>query len=994
MIDLDAEHNNHSSASTAYAEAEFAHFDDANVPPLPEQAHIFGTLPGIAVMTFGVIAPGLLIAAASIACCERITKLILKHPLETLVECALVLLIPIANYAVWSAICKKDMRFAIRRGIMNGMAIGMSACVGAIATAAVILGYAASDELTGNPHPGAFTSIAAASWFACATAVYLADVLKKSRELRSSRLRTVLYSALGVVMAVAAFAGAEARSVCIRIAEYMATSEKQEERKAGLDFLRALNPERDLIMEGADPRTAGIPGLFIRIDNVTQRQLYFAVTGKPYRDDKSANFAAMPDDYLRKHVVGLPVNGLSLLRSQMTGSVNPESLTSTIDWIFVFKNRTYKPEEARAEFGLPEGAVISEVTLWKEGRPVRANFNASGKAAGAFSPMVAGHDAPAIVTDLGRGRALLHCYPVPAQGELKIGLKVLVPLKLHALTDASLALPRFIDANFQILNDNVFKLRAPETISLEADGIKSGTTQSGEKSLSGRLKTEVLTGPGLSVRVARPASLGPIAVKDPLSAGETYIVETIRKVAAPVPRHLVVVVDGSHGVSEHAREIGEALQKLPPQISKSIVIASDESSEPEIKPLSEGLSLLAKTKFSGGQDNLQAVVKAAEAAGESKGGAVLWIHGPQPSFNKEMYIMSPYTAPPALYELAIDNGAMDANEFFKNHREIGLFTAVPRSASIKADLERFIAKWQPGGTDFVIDLAVSKDKPAAKEGGERQSLELSALYANELVHKLVRAGAYSQAVRVAVQHRIVTPVSLASVFESDAAYAAARDGQVDSSTNSPFALRNPEAGDAYRQNASARSVASTAYLGGLRHGQAKSGTGSALMHGQQAYGNTIAFNSGAKPGRAEQTENQSSDWSASAVEQVTAGNEESNAPRISGATNGTVGPQGADATFITGVNTAGVVRVNNLANLEAMLNIFATLGMLFGLATGVWLAGTGFMRMMAAHKGNDAGDSGHTPRLAWGTALVMFGIMLPGVINWFVASARDANLFS
>src|SRR6202011_3527853 len=47
------------------------------------------------------------------------------------------------------------------------------------------------------------------------------------------------------------------------------------------------------------------------------------------------------------------------------------------------------------------------------------------------------------------------------------------------------------------------------------------------------------------------------------------------------------------------------------------------------------------------------------------------------------------------------------------------------------------------------------------------------------------------------------------------------------------------------------------------------------------------------------------------------------APQLQGATNGTIGPQGADATYVTGLNTAGTVRVNNLANLEAMLNLLA-----------------------------------------------------------------------
>lgn len=44
-------------------------------------------------------------------------------------------------------------------------------------------------------------------------------------------------------------------------------------------------------------------------------------------------------------------------------------------------------------------------------------------------------------------------------------------------------------------------------------------------------------------------------------------------------------------------------------------------------------------------------------------------------------------------------------------------------------------------------------------------------------------------------------------------------------------------------------------------------------------------------------------------------------PILQGATNGTIAPQGGDATVVQGVNTAGTVRVNNLANLAACGNL-------------------------------------------------------------------------
>ncbi len=103
--------------------------------------------------------------------------------------------------------------------------------------------------------------------------------------------------------------------------------------------------------------------------------------------------------------------------------------------------------------------------------------------------------------------------------------------------------------------------------------------------------------------------------------------------------------------------------------------------------------------------------------------------------------------------------------------------------------------------------------------------------------------------------------------------------------------------------------------------------------------------------------------------------------------NGTIGPQGADATVIQGVNTAGTVRVNNLANLEALLNIIANGMEILGIAWGGPTMIMGFMHMAA-------GTQDAMKRVLWGAAGVTGGLATPGAINWLVASARDANLFS
>ena len=111
------------------------------------------------------------------------------------------------------------------------------------------------------------------------------------------------------------------------------------------------------------------------------------------------------------------------------------------------------------------------------------------------------------------------------------------------------------------------------------------------------------------------------------------------------------------------------------------------------------------------------------------------------------------------------------------------------------------------------------------------------------------------------------------------------------------------------------------------------------------------------------------------------------APMLQMATNGTVGPQGQDATYVTGVNTAGTVRVNNLANLEALLNIIANGMEILGIAWGGPTMIMGFMHMAA-------GTQDAMKRVLFGAAGVTGGLATPGCINWLVASARDANLFS
>jgi hypothetical protein len=110
-------------------------------------------------------------------------------------------------------------------------------------------------------------------------------------------------------------------------------------------------------------------------------------------------------------------------------------------------------------------------------------------------------------------------------------------------------------------------------------------------------------------------------------------------------------------------------------------------------------------------------------------------------------------------------------------------------------------------------------------------------------------------------------------------------------------------------------------------------------------------------------------------------------PLLQGATHGTIAPQGSEATVVQGVNTAGTVRVNNLANLEALLNIIANGMEILGIAWGGPTMIMGFMHLAAGT--NDA-----KKKVLYGACGVTGGLATPGIINWLVASARDAALFN
>ncbi len=893
---------------------------------------------GRMVMSFGVVIPALMLSLFTAFCAKRLTLVLLNHPLETIAEVLLLLSIPYFNYQLWRALSTGKVKASLQKGVACGIALCSSVLMAFVSVASL---FAGSNELASSIGTGfstGFMVIAVLAVGAAVASAYIVFRFRKSLEFAQSKKSLAAYVSIGAILPLVILLASEVGPWSVRILERRAIAGNFEERKQSLDLLRFLNPERQLRMECGDARAAGLCGMFLPIKSSAQHELYFAITGKPYSFRSYANndLSSMPDDYVSRHVVGDKVAGLSLVRSVLSGNVHANTLTSTMDWTFVLKNATAQSQEMRAEIGLPAGAVVTNATFWHSGEPTDlTTVPVDGDSQG-YSNYNGGY----MVSHLGHSRVLLQCQDVPQDEELKVRLTVVSPLKSEG-KEASVLLPHLIASNFNHEGDQQLKLTANSDADCLAKNLKlianAGTTM-----IQGNLTTEQLEGadPGICVDRSNTSTLPAVALdmaavelaeEDAKAAADNqessegannqvmvmidgssgvnaeqiaklrsamnktsgeeqtvvqevaprYVTQSMVPSRAIAPNHLVVVLDGSVTMRSKLKEIKNSLRALSASSATLMIASQEQTAFSSAMPLNEALDKLKESDFVGGQDNLKAVVQGAELAGQSAGGAVLWIHGPQPVLNQEIYILTPFAAKPTFYELPVEIGPIDTYEFFKNHSEIGPFVQIA-SARVDNDkdnlsqrMNSLYKKWNPQNCELVSRLTETLTCPVARQqisGSEAK--EIVVLRANQECMRLIAARQSKKASRIAVKYGIVTPVTCATAVVS----------------------RESSAGD---------------------------------------------------------------------------------------------------ATEIRGVNTAGTVRVNNLANLEALLNIVANLFEI--IVAGAGLAIIVEALLVRESVGNVFGlriPFAPGVRTGMGIAAIFLGLGVPGMINWFVASARDANLFS
>jgi hypothetical protein len=451
----------------------------------------------------------------------------------------------------------------------------------------------------------------------------------------------------GVVIALLTLVGLETPSILTEAGLRLARSEKTETMQRGLHLLRAVGSEERLLQR-CYPRNGAAMNLVSFVFSFGKhlpveeaRTIFYRVTGKPF------NLVPMPerfgfggrsrmsDDWVWDsnaggEVVGQRLKGLTLAESRIDGTIEADALTGYVEWTMVFKNAASWQQEARAQIALPPGGVVSRLTLWVNGEEREAAFAGRAQVREAYQKVaIQQRRDPVLVTTKGPDRVLMQCFPVPANGEMKIRFGVTMPLRALADGKAEMKLPQIIEQNFSVPQEvsHAVWLESASPLALAGGGLNPVKEKNGLWSAHGAIALK--SGDAFPlVTVSGDAERGEQWVTHPRMPGTVFVQ---RLVEAPrrAPGELVIVVDGSKAMGPLIGEIADVIAAQDAGAKITLLLAGDVVTKCPARTSTEVAGWLRAQTFVGGQDNLEALSAAWDEAAAG-GGEVFWIHGTQP----------------------------------------------------------------------------------------------------------------------------------------------------------------------------------------------------------------------------------------------------------------------------------------------------------------------------------------------------------------------------
>ena len=499
------------------------------------------------------------------------------------------------------------------------------------------------------------------------------------------------------------------------------------------------------------------------------RELYYRVTGRSFNTVKPPMRSGLGaaranpmedfewDDDLGGEQVGVRVKGVSLEQSRLDASLDGVSGLGYCEWTTVFRNTSGLAREARFQMQLPPGGVASRVTLWVNGEPREAAFASKAKVRKAYTEVaVVRQRDPVLVTASGPDRVLVQCFPIPANGgEMKIRIGVTSPLR-----NGTMLFPRMVERNFSIPAslEHAVWLQSEAAFGV---GPNASVSDGGGFSLQYNLPATDRFRPAT---LDRPSFAPEVFCRDPFAADEEAYLTMTRggRDRAPL-ESCVVVIDGSRALDPEREELVAILEDFAASSNLSVIFADDTA---RLLPAAK----IGDVRFSGGRDNVPALIEAVRQVRQSKTGAVVWVHGPQPMASSSVDMLSQVydraSRVVPLYSVPVGKGPnLILKELFK-YRAV---RSAPTGDDLESSLRPLLQQLLAGGRE---EQFIWKRSATPPEGIPETSDQLARWWAADQIREASREQTPDpEKVAFAAKYQIVTAFSGAVVLETAEQYA-------------------------------------------------------------------------------------------------------------------------------------------------------------------------------------------------------------------------------
>ncbi len=732
-------------------------------------------------LIFGIILPT---AALAVEITTRLCRAYLFDPLPTWAHGILVALVPLGNFLIWN-LHRRNRCASARLGMLNGAGLIIAAYYTLLFLPIIPI---ASFGLVAVFYFG--IGLVALLPMAPAFGLLAALTLRK-------RLRSITGAApgqltpgltIGLLAGLAALLLVAGPGHMHTLAMRLALSKAPDTSARGIQWLRHGNSEpmlrRYCHWDFGRPADLFTLLTLSRMHPSTEqcRTIYYRVTGAmwnsmPPPEDSflmnRINPRTVWDPNVGGDTVGAVLPGLTLTDSRMDAVVDAPSATAYTEWTWNFQNDTALPREARALVTLPPGGVVSRLTLWIHDEPREAAFGGRSQTRQAYQEVaVVQRRDPVLVTTHGPDTVLVQCFPIPADGTMKIRLGITSPMRVNDPNAATLSLPAIQDRNFQLAKNLNHTLWVEANAPIRCGEASLIEEQVAEQSftLRGILPAAPPSSSTPRLSVDRTGAPQTVWVNDPQQPA-ARIIQRLKPTAFPKPDRIILVIDGSASMNSNADGIRELLQHPLPTNVTDILVASD--TQPlHIRREQLGTRNPSAVRFEGGMDNLSALTQAWDLLHGDSSAWIVWLHGPIP-----MLLGSPEGLQqryerrkpgPLLVSVPVAAGP---DRIMEKLEAAAPTVCVPPDDSFPSSVARLLAgeaAWLSACQPERTVEPASNPLPIDAVNARPYLVDLWAY--DQILNRLPNLELRNELIDMAIRYHLVTPVSGAVVLENDRQY--------------------------------------------------------------------------------------------------------------------------------------------------------------------------------------------------------------------------------